>query len=228
MDNTANFAALKDATLGAANISAPVSTLGASNAPELASLYQSTFQLPQSNGAVAAGAQISGDIVAEQKAAAAAARAAAAKREANMSDINKYKIVRKDDGGYDFFDADGNQVDIATLTKRTGVKASDIVKDSENPVDIQYVNDYNNLQDYISAKLSNDKKKTAAYEASKPELAKYQGKGGAHQLINDFQNYYQRYYVPRDVNPSAWGTSPGDTPFVPTGGDAGESFGIGD
>lgn len=224
MDNSGNFAALKDATLGASAISAPVSPLGASNAPELGKLYQSTFQLPQSEGATSAHAQLASQVVAEQKAAAAAAK----QKQKDLSNINSYKLVKKKDGGYDFFDPDGNQVDIATLTQRTGVKPADVVKDSENPIDIQYVNDYNNLQDYISAKLSGDSKKAKAYEASKPELAQYQGKGGAHQLISDFQNYYQRYYTPRDVNPNAWGVTPGDNPFVPTASDASESVGIGE
>lgn len=220
MDNTGNFEALKQATLGANAISAPTSTLGASNAPELANLYQSTFQLPQSSGATAAHAQLASDVVAEQKAAAARAAAEAKQKAADLSDPNKYRVVQKDDGGYDFFAPDGSQVDIATLTKNTGTKPTDWLAgkygDSQNPIDIQYVEDQKNLSDYIKAKLSGNKTKIDAYETADPSLKQYQGQGGAHQLISKFQQAYQRYYVPRTQDPNAWGQNPGDSPQVPS------------
>jgi hypothetical protein len=203
--------ALRDAVLGAGNIQSPTSTLGASNAPELAKLYQSSFQLPQSSGASSARVNIASDQVAAAKAAAALAQ----KKAADKADPTKYRKVPKDDGGFDFFDADGNQVDIATLTKATGTKPSEWLKDSENPIDVQYLEDYNNLQDYIKAKLGGDAKKAAGFEEAKPELANYQGQGGADNLINEFKKYYQRFYVTRAEDPNAWGNRPSSSPLVP-------------
>lgn len=234
MDNSSNFAALKQATLGAQAIQSPTSTLGASNAPELAKLYQSSFQLPQSSGATGAAAGVASDIAAAQRAAAAKAEAEAKQKAADEADINKYRFVQKPDGGYDFFAPDGQQVDIATLSQKTGVKPVDILfnsklgTDSQNPIDIQYAEDQKNLNDYIRAKLSNNKTKVQGYEAAKPELSQYQGQGGAHKLITDFQGYYQRYYVPRSVNPTAWGYNPGSNPLVPSPDTSGgASAGIG-
>lgn len=235
MDNSANFEALKAATLGADAISAPTSTLGASNAPELANLYKSTFQLPQSSGSTSAAANVSGDIVAQQRAAAAAAAQAAAEakqKAADLQDLSKYRVQQKDDGGYDFFAPDGSQVDIATLSQRTGVKPVDILfsktlgTDSQNPIDIQYAEDQKNLNDYIRAKLSNNTAKIKQYETSQPDLSQYQGQGGAHNLINKFQQTYQRYYVPRSVDTNAWGTNPG-SPVVGAA-QTGNNYGVSD
>ncbi len=216
MDNSQNFEALKAATLGANAISAPTSTLGASNAPEIASLYQSSFQLPQSAGAAGAAAGIAGDIAAQQRAAAARAAAMAKQKTDDLSDPKKYRAVKKQDGGYDFFDPDGKQVDIATLTSRTQTKPADWVGDSDNPIDIQYLEESKNLNKYIRAKLSGNQKAYSAFEEANPELKKYQGKGGVDKLVNTFKQSYERYYVPRSVNPNAWGTRPSDNPMFPT------------
>lgn len=219
MDNTANFEALKAATLGAQAIQSPTSTLGASNAPELAALYQSTFQLPQSTGAANSAGNVAGDIEEEKRRAAAAAKKAAeeaAQKAADLADPKKYRVVKKDDGGYDFFAPDGSQVDIATLAQRTQTKPSEWISDSENPIDVQYLEESANLNKYINAKLSKNKKVYEAYEEANPELKKFQGKGGVDQLIKLFKKRYERYYVPRSVNPNAWGTRPGDNPLVPS------------
>lgn len=224
MDNTANFEALKAATQGANAISAPAPTFAASNEPELANLYKSTFQLPQSSAAAGGAAGVAGQIAAEQKAAAEKAAAEAKQRVQDAADPTKYRAVKKADGGYDWYAPDGKQVDIATLTKLTNTNPSDWLKDSQNPIDVQYLQDSKNLQDYIQAKLSNDTAKVNAYEKAQSDLKKYQGKGGAAQLIQDFQNHYQRYYVP-----AQWGVRPSDNPVVPTAqSTSSNSFGIGD
>ena len=206
--------ALRDAVLGAGNITAPASPLGASNGAELGALYSSTFQLPQSSGAASAGANIADQQVAAQKAAAAAAKA----KEIDLADPSKYRKVKKADGGFDFYSPDGKQIDIATLTKLTQTKAADWLDDSENPIDIQYLEDHKNLNEYIAAKLGGDKEKASQFEEARAELADYQGQGGADRLISDFKKHYQRFYVPRSQDQSAWGQRPGGT-FVPRSAD---------
>lgn len=201
---------LKAATLGAANISAPASPLGASSAPELAKLYQSGFQLPQATGATNA----AGNIAQEQVKAAAAAAAVAKQKQADLSNISAYKIVQKPNGGYDFFQPDGKQVDIATVSQATGTPPSKLVADSQNPIDIQYRNDYNNLQKYVDAVLSKDTKTIKEFQSSEPALQQYNDQGGIHRLIQNFQQSYQRYYVTRDQNPNAWGANIPSNPIV--------------
>lgn len=208
-----NYAQLKDAVLGATQQGSPGSPLG--NFPELAKLYESSFQLPLSNAATQVQAANTGVTVANQKAAEEAAIRAESQRIQDESDPKKYQVVRKEDGGFDFFDPSGNQIDIATYTQKTGQRTIDVIKDSENPIDIQYVNDYQNLQDYVGALQNGDREKLDAIRQASPELSKYDGKGGVDKLIKDFKNYYQRYYVTRQQNPQAWGTRPNQNLFVP-------------
>lgn len=205
--------ALREAVLAAQNIQAPASPLGAPNAPELAKLYAASFQLPQATVASKAQAQNAQEKVKQDEYAAKIA----AQKEADKADFKAYRVVKKSDGGYDFFDPDGQQVDIATLTQRTGVNPVDILKDSENPIDIQYVQDYNNLQDFVRAVLSGDRKKVESYTAAKPELNQYKDKDGINRLIQDFRQAYQRYYIPRSINPQAWGAKVPGSAVVPTG-----------
>lgn len=200
------------ATQGANQIQAPASNLGASQGPELAALYQSSFQLPQSQGAVSAQA----NVAAEQVAAAKKAAAEAEQRQKDLSDPSKYRQVQNKNGGYDFYDPNGNQVDIATLSAKTGTKPADWLKDSQDPTDVQYKNDYSNLQKFMDAVTSKDKKTVDAFTSTDSNLKKYtQSKGGLHNLMQDFYNSYQRYYVPRSQDPQAWGRIPG-SPLVPT------------
>jgi len=151
----------------------------------------------------------------QQVAAAKAAAAAAKKKQADLADPKSYRRVKKEDGGFDFFDPDGNQIDIASIVQRTGTKPRDWIEDSENPIDIQYMEDYDNLQDYAKALLTKNTKKIEQYRASAPELSQYDDRGGVNRLIETFRKNYQRYYVPRSENANAWGASP-DRTVVPT------------
>lgn len=139
-----------------------------------------------------------------------------AQRLQDQTDPSKYQVVRKDDGGYDFFDPEGNQIDIATYAQRTGLKPADIIKDSENPIDRQYYNDYNNLQKFIDAIVSKDRDTVEQFTATDPNLKSYVDKpGGVDELIRKFRESYRRYYVTRQQDPAAWGQRPSRV-VVPT------------
>lgn len=193
--------ALLAATQGANQIQAPASNLGASQGPELANLYRSSFQLPQSQGAVGAQA----NVAQQQVDAAKAAQALAEQKQKDLADPSKYRQVASKDGGYNYFDPDGNQIDIATLTQRTGTKPADWLKDSQDPTDIQYLQDQGNLNKFVNAVLGKDKKTVDQFTYADPALKKFvSGKGGVHNLIQQFQQTYKRYYT------SDWGALPGN------------------
>ena len=200
---------LRQAVLGATNIQSPSSPLG--SFPELAKLYQSTFQLPQSTAGAGALGNIAKQQVEEQKAAAQARK----QQLANKLDPSKYEVRAKDDGGYDFFDPEGNQIDIATYAQFTGKRPVDVLKDSQNPIDVQYVEDYKNLQDFMQAVVNQRTEVVKAFTDKEDALKKYSTPGGLDKLISDFKKYYQRYYVPRTAQPEAWGIRPQPRQFVP-------------
>lgn len=138
--------ALRQATLGAASIQTPTSPLG--SFPELAQLHQSSFQLPQSSGAV--------NTLANQ------AQAIVKQKEAKKSN---YQKVKRDDGGFGFYDGEGNEISAADYAYALGKKPSEVLSDSENPIDHGYLQDYKNLQDYIEAKLNSKSNTKAANRA---------------------------------------------------------------
>lgn len=194
--------------------------------PELAQAYASSFdrlgrQTQQAGDEFNTGVQT--EAQAAQRKSDLEARA---QRLQDMTDPNKYQKIKKDDGGFDFIDPQGQQVDIATLAQRTGTKAIDWIKDSENPIDVQYLNDYSNLQDFMNAVLSKDKKKRDSFISTDKNLQRYtQGRGGIDRLLRDFKMSYQRYYTPRSINPQAWGQAPGRV-VVPTA-QSNEGYGLG-
>lgn len=202
---------LRQAVLGAGNIQSPASPLGASQGPELAALFQSTYQLPQATGAVSAGANIAAEQVAAAKRAAAEAKA----RADDLSDPKKYRRVRKADGGFDFFAPDGSQVDIATLTQRTGTRPLDWIDDSDNPIDKNYIANWKNLNDYMNAVTNQEATKIAVIKAKAKkngrDLSKYEDEGGVDRLVRDFRQAYRRYY-----DPSSWGVKPSTRTFIPS------------
>lgn len=78
-------------------------------------------------------------------------------------DPSKYTMRRKEDGGFDFIDPDGNLIDINRYSQVTGQRPADILKYSDNPFDQQFVNDYNNTKGVIDAIQQGDTDTLQAY-----------------------------------------------------------------
>jgi hypothetical protein len=175
-----------------------------SSMPELAALYTSEAASGRGLGQTAESSYNAGIDVERQK----EARALAEKRRAIMEDPNSWRVQQKEDGGYDFFDPTGKQVDIATYAQATNQKPYDIVKSSDNPIDMQYTQDYNYLTEYIEALQNKDKGKVDAMRSQDPRFSNYDDVGGIDRLLNDFKNYYKRYYTTRDEDKNAWGARP--------------------
>lgn len=141
---------LRAAVLGASNIQAPAPIDPAFTSPEIAQANQIKFQLPQSNaGAYAIGQQADMDLKAQEQAAAYEE-----KRKAALLDPSKYQQIPKEDGGYSFLDPLGNEISAHDYSRVTGKSVASILSDSENPIDIGFLQDFSNLQDYIDAKIA--------------------------------------------------------------------------
>lgn len=169
--------------------------------PELAKAYASSFERPAARLGIAADEHNTDVSVANRK----ADLQAKVQKMKDLQDPNKYKVVQKEDGGYDFFDPEGNQVDIATYATQTGQRPADIVKDSMNPIDIQYVRDHDLLQDYLQAHFDNNQEEIQKFQENDPRLKSVKS---PEELIEYFKKTYQRYYVPRTQDADAWGRRP--------------------
>lgn len=174
---------LRQATLGATNIQTPGSPLG--SFPELSQLYQSSFQLPQSSGAVNVLANQAQDVVSQQKAAASK---------------SNYKKVKTERGGFKFYDPDGNEISANDYASIMGKKASEVLSDSEDPIDIGYLSDYKNLQDYMDAKFNSKGNSKAASKAKQIETMIKKnygvdvGRMNPASLIDQFKSAYPTVY----------------------------------
>lgn len=184
----------QNAIQGASQVQAPTTD------PALASLFGSTFQLAQSNrGAqglgVAAGYQAQADQNAQQ--AAAQQKAAELKDKAqqlkDMQDPNKFQKVRKDDGGFDFYDPLGNKIGIQQFSQVTGKSPKDVLKDSENSLDVQYLQDYKTMQEIANAYANNDKDTLDEIAARGDDPNFFKGKTGA-DILNMFKSNYSHVY----------------------------------
>ena len=156
-----------DAVKQGANVGAPSSAI-----PELGNAMRGAFRssaLGTASRAMGVTAQQNAD---DEEKRAAAAREARAREIQDMLDPSKYIKQRKDDGGFAFFDPKGKEIDVDTYAKRTGQRRVDVLADSENPVDLQFIDDYKQMNDLNQAIWRNDTGALAEYKALYPDLFK--------------------------------------------------------
>lgn len=149
----------QNAITAAGNTQAPATPY-----PELAALMRSSFQTPLSKVGVAGIGNVSGLKSKQDEQAASVARQQQiddikTKMSAtqDMLDPKKYTQQRSQDGGYDFFDPSGKKIDIGQYSQVTGKSPKDILKNSENPIDQQFTQDYKSLQELSNAFANGDK-----------------------------------------------------------------------
>lgn len=178
------------------NIQTPTSPLG--NFPELAQMYQSSFQLPLSNAQTGSQANADQITVANQKAAQSA---------------GNYRQIPLPDGGFGFVDPTGKEISASEYAAATGKAPTDVLKNSTNPIDIGYQKDFKDLQDYINLKLQSSKDTAAAQKAKAIEADVQKSykiniaKMTPAQLIATFQSAY----------PTIYGANQNNAPGVPSG-----------
>lgn len=189
---------LKSAVLGAQQQGTPASPLG--SFPELAKLYQSSFQLPQSNAAVQGTANNVSVQLANQNRAAQEA--------SSLNDPSKYQQVPKSDGGYEFIDPSGKGISAFAYARATGKSPDKILSQSQNPIDIGFVQDYKNLQEFINDMVNNDKEKIDIALKANPELGKY--KKDIPGLIDRFKQHY-----PTVFGGNQNGNQPTNSTYIP-------------
>lgn len=68
-----------------------------------------------------------------------------------------YQQLPKADGGFDFKDPLGNPLTVSQYAKATGSDPVSLLKSSQNSLDRQFVNDFQNTQTIANALINNDK-----------------------------------------------------------------------
>lgn len=154
-----------DAILQGANQAAPASSMA-----DLGESFKGAFRA----GAVARPGRAQGVAAQQQADDEEKRRQAAAQARINeikdQMDPSKYQRVRKADGGFDFFDPSGKPINVETYARRTGQRRVDVLSDSENPLDLQFVDDYKKMNDLNQAVWSNDTATLSEYQSIFPDL----------------------------------------------------------
>lgn len=189
------YAQLKAAVLGAQVNPAPgASPLG--SFPELSKLYTSAPELQRVQGAGAAPNYNSGVDAQAAAAQRSADATAAAQKLKDLSDPSKYTQQQTSDGGYKFYDPLGNEISASQYASVTNKSPADLLKNSQNPIDKGFVQDYNSLQSYIQNKQNSgtDPKAAAEAKATEATVQKLYGvdlsKESPSQIIATFQAAY--------------------------------------
>lgn len=171
----------------AASVQAPTTSI-----PELAAYSRAAFLDPLTKRGVQAGGALSGQKAKEADEADEMARKAKIAELQDQADPSKYQKVRKTDGGFQFLDPTGKEIDINTFAQRTGQRRVDILKDSENPVDQEYISDWQNMNELAQAFYNNDTATIQAYQAANPNLANRKPADLMSELIRKYPHIYGR------------------------------------
>lgn len=130
------------------------------------------------------------DQVKQSNASAAAAAA---------SDPSKAKMVlQPNNQGYAFYDGTGKQISINQYSLLVGKTPAQLLQDSPNPADQQFVSDYNTLKSFTNAWANGDTQTLAKMKASDPQ--QFNNLVGTYKtpaaLISAFTQHYSNYYSP--------------------------------
>lgn len=185
---------LRDAVYGGANAAAPQLAGGPSNVQAgntgdavTNAAFAHQYSAPIAHAASNAAVNQSEINVEEAKKAAAAEE----QRKADMEDPKKYQMKPRKDGGYGFYDPAGNEISAHDFARVQGISVAKLLADSENPVDKGFLNDYKNLQDYMTAWQNNDTKRIQKIQDQQPELKKIKD---PRQLLERFMQAYPTVY----------------------------------
>lgn len=171
----------------AANISGPSSYI-----PEVSAYSRAGAIEGAVKGGLSAGGTLSGQKAKEADEADAAARKAAMSKIADKLDPAKYRRERKGDGGFSFFDPEGKEIGIDQYAQVTGARLVDILKDSENPIDQEYISDYANMNDLAQAMYNGDSATAEAFISQNPELKGAKVENLMTELIKKYPHLYGR------------------------------------
>lgn len=167
----------------------------------LQNLAQGQFKAAAGDVAAAA-AGADANIIAENE-----KRAEEAARQKRMSDIKdrldqikeendpkNYQQVPNDHGGYDFYNGKGEKIDVKEYAQATKKRVSDLLKDSEDPADREFVDNYKQLKELGDAMINGDSKKLKSMYDADPRLQdKLKGKT-YNDVVMGFKRAYPQFF----------------------------------
>lgn len=169
-----------------------------SNIQNLGALEQRGDWSDRASGALGTGAAAQDE--AEKAAAKLAAQKAADDAQATqdeikrLSDPKNYQSIINDAGGYDFFNPNGEKISPVDYAKATNKHITDVYKDSQDPNDKDFTDDYNRVLQLGKIIQSGDKKARDKFYKENPDWKKAYGNTPYNDIVKDLRSEYQGYF----------------------------------
>lgn len=143
---------------------------------------------------------LAGQKAQEADAADKAARDAKMREISDKLDPSKYRRERKADGGFAFYDPSGKEIGIDQYAQITGMRLADILKDSENPIDQEFVNDWSNMNTLAQAMYNGDQETVNAFVQQNPNLKNIKPEQLMFELIKKYPHLYGKGSYQQTLN----------------------------
>lgn len=148
--------------------------------------------------ALGAGASAQDDAekaAARQRAQEEKDKADAAQKELDyINDPKNYKAIINDKGGYDFYDSMGGKISAVDYAKATNQHITDLYKDSQDPNDKDFTDDYNRVLQLGKILQSGDKKARDKFYKENPDWQKAYSKTPYNEVVKDLRSEYPAYF----------------------------------
>lgn len=186
IDPSANFS---DAIANGAGIGAQFT-----GDQDVANFFQAGFAADATRDGVGALA----DTVSVEADNAERARRAALQQE--IDDLNgrldpgQYTVTPTDSGGLSFTNGAGEEVSARDYAALTGQTLAEVLRDSNDPNDIQFVQDYNDVNELVRAMVTQDTEFLAQLKTFDPDRYEALIDRSPEDIRLAFQTYYGSYY----------------------------------
>jgi hypothetical protein len=132
---------------------------------------------------------------AKQRAQEEQDKADAAQKELDyLNDPKNYKAVVNDVGGYDFYDPSGQKLSAVQYAQATNKHITDLYKDSQDPNDKDFTEDYNRVLQLGKILQSGDKKARDKFYKENPDWKDAYGNTSYNDIVKDLRNEYSGYF----------------------------------
>lgn len=145
---------------------------------------------------VASGQQADNEAMGRKVAAQQAEEEERKKREEleRLQDPDEYKQIVNDKGGYDFFDPLGNKITAVEFARKRNMQISDVYKDSQDPEDKDFIDDYNRVMDLGRALQSGDKEARDKIYKDSPEFKEKFHNWKYADIVKELHRTYPGYF----------------------------------
>lgn len=215
-----NLDALKQAVLGAGNVTAPGASPNSTGANAFTQAAIGHIQNLATVGARANASNVAGNALyggVKQQTAVDAANESAAhdaavaaskqklddlnKQAADMADPSKYTREVNNSGGYDFFAPNGKKISAQDYASVKGQHTTDVIKGSQNTTDQEFLQDYKEVQ-AIGEATQQGGKALATYLKKNPDIAKQLKSANLNtyaDVVKNFRATYPQYFPQSSV-----------------------------